>query len=44
MNFTLILDSPMKREWGSKLPNGSWNGLVMHLMQDDIDLGKKDYV
>ncbi len=39
MNFTFILEQPPKRQWGSKLSNGSWNGLVMHLINDDIDLG-----
>ncbi len=44
MNFTLNLTKSPYRSWGSRSPNGTWNGLVGFLIDDVIDFGEKTYV
>lgn len=28
MNFTFLLNPPPDRAWGTKLPDGKWNGMI----------------
>ena len=39
LNFTYSLKLPSHGAFGSKLPNGSWTGIVNCLMTDECDVG-----
>ena len=39
LNFTYSLKLPPDGVFGSKLPNGSWTGIVNCLMKDECDIG-----
>ena len=39
LNFTYTLKLPPDGAYGSMSSNGSWNGMVHHLMKGDFDIG-----
>ena len=39
LNFTYSLKLPLDGVFGSKLPNGSWTGIVNCLMKEECDIG-----
>ena len=41
MNFTYVLTSPPDGEWGGKMADGTWSGMVGMLERREIDMGKK---
>ena len=40
MNFTFTLTPPADGEWGGKLKDGSWSGMVGLLATKQIDIGE----
>ena len=43
MNFSYSLIKPPDGNWGSIQPDGSWNGMVNLLAQQDIDIATTDF-
>ena len=39
MNFTFKVEKPPDGEWGVKLSNNSWTGMVGMLIRKEIDIG-----
>ena len=39
MNFTYKVEKPSDGEWGVKLSNNSWTGMVGMLIRQEIDIG-----
>ncbi|MPC15309.1 putative glutamate receptor [Portunus trituberculatus] len=38
LNFTYMLVQPLDKAWGSRLPNGSWTGMVGMVSRQEADL------
>ncbi|XP_076315020.1 putative glutamate receptor isoform X2 [Tachypleus tridentatus] len=38
LNFRYVIKLPSEREWGIKLPNGSWSGLIGMLHREEADI------
>ena len=43
MNFTYVLRKPPDGNWGLQNADGSWNGIVGQLIDDQIDIGKSPF-
>ena len=41
MNFTYTILEPHDKSWGSRQPDGSWNGMVRMLQEKTVDLCEK---
>ena len=43
MNFTYTLIKPPDGQWGAIQPDGSWNGMVKMLADQEIDIAPTDF-
>ena len=43
MNFTYTLIKPPDGQWGSIQPDGTWNGMINLLANQDIDIATTDF-
>ncbi|XP_059081679.1 glutamate receptor ionotropic, kainate glr-3-like isoform X2 [Tigriopus californicus] len=43
MNFTFLLNPPPDRAWGTKLPDGKWNGMIGQLHRREIDIAPAEF-
>ena len=41
LNFTYTLKPPPDNKWGSLQSNGQWNGMINELIQERIDIGRR---
>ena len=39
LNFTYTIREPEDKKYGTKLPNGSWNGIIGELQRRNADVG-----
>ena len=40
MNFTYTIQPPPDNKWGGQQPDGSWNGMMNQVVNENIDFGK----
>ena len=38
LNFTIVLKTPNEGTWGNLSDNKTWNGMILDLLNDEIDI------